>query len=118
MLHYVLFRQLLCLRFRDQPEPIIGSFHPLCLPALSHVRHDELGFILHSSGRWTIFPFLCLPALSHVHHDELGFILHSSGRWTIFPFLCLPALSHVHHDEPQSKELVRGPPELVQYFCL
>jgi hypothetical protein len=99
MLHYVLFRQLLCLRLRDQPEPVIGSLHSLRLPALSHVRHDELGFILHTSCKWTIFPFYPSTCLSHVRHDELGFFLHTSGRWIVSTFLRLPALSHVRHYE-------------------
>ena len=43
-------RQLQCVRIWDSSEQISGTIHSLHLPALSHVRHDELGLVLRSSG--------------------------------------------------------------------
>ena len=34
-------------------DQVLGSLHPLRLPALSHVRHDELGLLLRTPGRYS-----------------------------------------------------------------
>ena len=45
-LHCQPCRQLQCVRFWDLAQSLPGSLHPLRLPPLRHVCHDELGLLL------------------------------------------------------------------------
>ena len=48
-------RQLQCVRVWDSAQPITGSLHPLRLPPLRHVRHDELGLLLCPTGEYLFY---------------------------------------------------------------
>ena len=55
-LHCQPCRQLQCVRFWDLAQSLPGSLHPLRLPPLRHVCHDELGLLLCTTGEYLSHP--------------------------------------------------------------
>ena len=69
------YRQLQCLRRGDPADPVPWPLHPVRLPALGHVCHDQLGQLCHPPRKFLPAPF-AQP--------------HAGARTSAFFFLFLP----------------------------
>ena len=70
-------RQLQCLRVRDKVDEVPGTIHPERVPPLRHVRHYELGLILHSPGK-TMQPVEIIVKLKDFNFSQLYSCLKTS----------------------------------------